>query len=59
MNRITVDAPETTKRCPNCGSTELALIDTHNIKMCGNCLTNITWLKSEGQPSRYGVKYER
>ncbi len=39
----------TTKECPKCGSTSLALVRTHNFKYCANCNLKIPWYLEEGQ----------
>ena len=63
MNRKIVTAPESTQTCPECGSTFLALIDSHNVKLCTDCPTTIVWPLKDGQKSRYsdlrgGSKYK-
>ena len=54
INRKTVAAPESTKRCPECGSDKLARIGTQNLKMCADCPTNIDWRVKPGEPAVYG-----
>lgn len=54
MSRQTVNAVESTKRCPNCGSTSLAMIGSQNLKMCADCPTDIVWLLTPGQSAVHG-----
>ena len=54
MSRQTVNAIESTKQCPNCGSTALTLIGTQNLKMCADCPTDIVWLMTPGQSAVHG-----
>jgi hypothetical protein len=42
----------TTKQC-QCGNTQLALIQTQNLKWCPDCGTYIDWTKDEGQDDYY------
>lgn len=39
----------TTKECPQCGNTQLALISTENLKYCPDCNVWIPWELAEGQ----------
>jgi len=42
----------TTKQC-QCGNTQLALIQTQNLKWCPDCGIYIDWIKDEGQDDYY------
>ena len=44
---------ETTKRCPKCGSTTLALLHSQNVKICADCNHEFTWRLDKGQKSIY------
>lgn len=54
MNRKLVHAPESTKRCPECGSTQLVRLGTQNVKMCSVCPTDISWVRKPDEPDVYG-----
>lgn len=54
-----VSEKPTTKICPNCGNTQLVLIQTQQLKLC-SCtdprtgeVTRIEWIKDEGQEDYY------
>jgi len=38
-----------TKKCPKCGNTKLALVRTHNVKWCTDCNFQIPWNLDPGQ----------
>lgn len=40
---------KTTKHCPECGNTNLALIKKENKKVCTDCNLWIDWYLDEGQ----------
>lgn len=47
-------AKQTTKICPNCGSTALALFTSMNMKLCVDCYTELPWYLDEGQQPLIG-----
>lgn len=44
----------TTKVCPNCNSTSLALFTSMNMKLCTVCHTELPWYLEKGQKPIYG-----
>lgn len=43
----------TTKKCPNCGNTELARMSSLNLKKCTDCGKWLKWTLDKGQSSPY------
>lgn len=44
---------KTTKICHNCGSNQLALFTSMNMKLCTRCHTEMPWYLEEGQKPIY------
>lgn len=49
---------DSTKVCSNCYATNLVLLQTMSLKICGECGHEMTWEKSAGQPSLVGSSRE-
>lgn len=51
---VEINGKETTKVCPECGSTDLLLLQTFNEKICRNHseFLIIPWIRDEDQPHR-------
>lgn len=50
---------KTTKICPDCGSNQLALFTSMNLKLCTNCYQELPWYLEEGQDSLHGTSHDK
>lgn len=49
---------DSTKFCSECQSTNLVLLSTMRLKICGECGHEMSWKKDEGQPNLVGSNRE-
>lgn len=52
-------APETTKKCPECGNTALARFSSMNLKYCPDCYCWMVWKLEPGQKPLIGPSRDR